>query len=415
MKGYYMKTVYFLFVPLILLNTGSSLISQDVKRDTGKMIEYKNEFYDSVTIVADSFRMDKEDPEIKFMMDFSGYEFPTNMSLYKTYWHNEPVSQAISGMCWCYCTTSYLESEVYRIHGKKLKLSELYTVYWEYVEKATRFVRERGDSEFGEGSESNAVTRNWKKYGIVPAEAYTGFKTGQIFHDHRDMFDEMDTYLKYVKEHNLWNEEVVIGTIKSILNHYIGVPPQKIKVDGKEMTPKEYLEKVVRLNLNDYIQFLSLLEKPYYQQVEFPVPDNWWHSEEYYNVPLDEFMSIIKSAVREGYAICIGGDVSEAGYDPHTEVAVVPSFDIPAGYIDEYSRQFRFSNKTTEDDHGIHLVGYYEKDGKDWYLIKDSGSGSRNGPHWGYYFYHEDYVKLKMLSLMVHKDAAEEILKKFRK
>jgi bleomycin hydrolase len=229
------------------------------------------------------------------------------------------------------------------------------------------------------------------------------------------MFDEMDTYLKYVKKHNLWNVEVVIGTIRSILNHYIGVPPEKIMVDGKEMTPKQYLEKVVRLNLDDYVQFLSLLEKPYYQKVEFPVPDNWWLSEDYYNIPLDEFMSIIKSAIRDGHSICIGGDVSESGYDGYQEVAVVPTFDIPAEYIDEHSRQFRFSNKTTEDDHGIHLVGYYEKDGTDWYLIKDSGSGSRNGRHWGYYFYHEDYVKLKMLSFMIHKDAAKEVLNKFKK
>jgi len=57
-------------------------------------------------------------------------------------------------------------------------------------------------------------------------------------------------------------------------------------------------------------------------------------------------------------------------------------------------------------------VGYLEKDGKDWYLIKDSGSGSRNNPHPGYYFYSEDYVKLKMLGITVHKDFVKDLLKK---
>jgi len=47
-----------------------------------------------------------------------------------------------------------------------------------------------------------------------------------------------------------------------------------------------------------------------------------------------------------------------------------------------------------------------------WYLIKDSGSGSRNGENKGYYFYHEDYVKLKIMTFTVHKDAARDILKK---
>jgi bleomycin hydrolase len=99
---------------------------------------------------------------------------------------------------------------------------------------------------------------------------------------------------------------------------------------------------------------------------------------------------------------------------PDSDVAIVPSFDIPSEYIDESARQFRFSNKTTTDDHGIHLVGFLNKDGKDWYLIKDSGSGSRDGQNKGYYFYHEDYVKLKMLSFMAHKDAVKDLLDKFR-
>jgi bleomycin hydrolase len=408
-----MRYSYFLLFIFCICLISDVLWSQELKKDTGHFIEYKNFFLDSVTAIADSFREKPKEPKIKFKMDFSGYDLPTKMDLYTIYWHNDPIAQSQSGMCWCFCTTSYMESEIYRLFKQKIKLSELYTVYWEYIEKTRRFVEMRGDSEFGQGSESNAVIRMWKKYGIVPIEAYTGLKPDQIFHDHREMYQEMNNYLQYVKENNLWNEEVVLGTISSILNHYIGKPPEKIMVDGKEMTPQQYLKTVVRLNLDDYVQFLSLLEKPYYEKVEFPVPDNWWHSQDYYNIPLNEFVVIIKNAIRNGFTVCIGGDVSEAGYDPYTEVAMVPTFDIPADFIDEYSRQFRFTNKTTKDDHGIHLVGYYEKDGKDWYLIKDSGSGSRNGPHWGYYFYHEDYVKLKMLSFMVHREVAKEILAKF--
>jgi bleomycin hydrolase len=49
--------------------------------------------------------------------------------------------------------------------------------------------------------------------------------------------------------------------------------------------------------------------------------------------------------------------------------------------------------------------------GTDWYLIKDSGAGSRNNNHPGYYFYHEDYTKLKMLGFMVHRDMVEDLLK----
>jgi bleomycin hydrolase len=192
------------------------------------------------------------------------------------------------------------------------------------------------------------------------------------------------------------------------------VPPLEVTVEGKKYSPKEYLNDYLKLNLNDYVDILSYLQRPYYQQVEYEVPDNWWHSNVYYNVPLDVFMSSLKNAVRNGYTVALGGDVSEAGYVSWQKVGIVPTFDIPSEYIDESARQFRFSNGTTTDDHGIHLVGYKEKDGVDWYLIKDSGAGSRNTGDKGYYFYHEDYVKLKIMDFMVHRSAVEDVLEKFK-
>ena len=90
--------------------------------------------------------------------------------------------------------------------------------------------------------------------------------------------------------------------------------------------------------------------------------------------------------------------------------------NIPSEFIDEHARQFRFSNGTTTDDHAIHLIGYkIDDNGEWWFLIKDSGSGSRNGNFPGYYFYHEDYVKLKMMTFTIHKDAVKETLKKINK
>jgi bleomycin hydrolase len=110
--------------------------------------------------------------------------------------------------------------------------------------------------------------------------------------------------------------------------------------------------------------------------------------------------------------VCIGGDTSEPGLEGHAGIAVIPTFDIPAAFIDESARQFRFTNKTTTDDHGIHVVGCTTVEGSDWFLIKDSGSGSRNNAHRGYYFYREDYIKLKMMGLTVHRDMASDLLKK---
>jgi bleomycin hydrolase len=398
----------FLFLLFVLISIS---LAQTDRKDKAIFIESKNEFWDSVKVTIDQFNKKNEPSKKTFKLDFSSIKGPVSSNEFTQYWHSPPVSQASTNTCWCFSTTSFFESEIYRLTKRKIKLSEMFTVYHEYIEKARRFVKEKGNSAFAEGSESNAVSRMWKMYGIVPEEAYTGMKPGQIFHDHSKMYTELNAYLQSVKATNNWNEEAVISTVKSIMNSYIGEPPQSVNVDGKKMTPKEYFEKVVKLNVDDYIELMSLMEKPYYEFVEYEVPDNWWHSKDYYNVPLDVYMSSLKKVVRNGYSACIGGDVSEPGIDGHAGMAVVPSFDIPSSAIDENARQMRFSNGTTGDDHGIHLVGYKEMDGKDWYLIKDSGSGSRNNTHPGYYFYHEDYVKLKMLGFMVHKDAVKGLVK----
>jgi bleomycin hydrolase len=200
-----------------------------------------------------------------------------------------------------------------------------------------------------------------------------------------------------------------------MLNHYLGEPPAEFTYEGKKYTPASYLKDYLKINPDDYVDIMSLKEKPYYHQVEYEVSDNWWHDSSYYNVPLDVFMETIKQSIKNGIGMAIGGDVSEVGYDGWHNAAIVPSFDIPSEYINDDAREFRFNNGTTGDDHGIHLIGYQNRNGRTWFLIKDSGAGSRNGNAKGYYFYDEDYVKLKIIDFMVHKDAVIDLLAKFNK
>ncbi len=365
-------------------------------------------------------KLDKEAKEKLFFMDQSKMTLPNKMNLYTTFWANPTISQGNTGSCWCFSTTSFYESEIYRLHKKKVKLSEMFTVYNEYIAKAKGFVQSRGESLFAQGSEGNAVKRSFKQNGIVPESEYIGLKNGRKFYTHEKMFNEMHSYLAKVKENNAWNQQEVVATIKSIMNHYMGVPPTSFVVDGKKYTPQTYLKEYCELNPDDYIELTSVKSEPYWKTVEYKVPDNWWHSKDYYNVPLDTYMKILKEAIHDGYTMSIGGDVSEAGFLRSTNVAMVPTFDIPSEYIDEDARVFRFLNGSTTDDHGMHLIGYYtDKAGQDWYLIKDSSSGSRNNdeaaPEFGHYFFSSDYIKLKMMGFTVHKDVLKKYMSKFGK
>jgi len=356
----------------------------------------------------------KEDSATVLRAALPEQALPDGPGSFDSAFHFEPQAQYYTGTCWAYAATSYLESEAHRISGRKIKLSEMHTVYYEYLEKARRFVQERGASHFGEGYQHNAVTRMWKQYGAVPLDAYRGIVAEDGLHDHIRMYREMRSFLDYVKKEDIWDEKWVLSVIAEILDKYMGPPPLEFTYKRKKYTPGTFVEKVLKVNPDDYVGFISTMKQPFFTKGEFEVEDNWWHDKGYNNIPLDLFYDTLLSVVKSGYSVAIGGDVSEPGKNFRQDVAFVPTFDIPADYIDQSSREYRIASGSTGDDHGIHLLGWAEKEGKNWFLIKDSGRSARHGRFEGYYFFREDYIRLKMLSYMVHKDAVKEVLEKIK-
>ncbi|HRD02728.1 MAG TPA: C1 family peptidase [Candidatus Saccharicenans sp.] len=346
-------------------------------------------------------------------IDFSTVSHPAAVTDFQQVFHLPPVKQHRTGTCWCFATTSFLESELKRLGHGEIKLSEMYTVYWQYVEKARRFIQEKGKSALGEGSEANAVTTMMKQYGAVPASAYTGLLPGQTEHDHSKLFAEIRNYLDFCQKNEYWDEEKALAYVQIILNKYLGEPPTTIEVNGQKMTPKEYLDNVLQLPLDDYVCFMSFKYLPFYTKGEYKAPDNWWHSQDYYNVPLDEFYQALVNSLEKGYSLSLGGDVSEPGISGEEGLAIIPTFDILPSLINQDSREFRFYNRTSTDDHAIHAVGLTQHDDRTWFLIKDSGGGAHRGPFKGYEMFRDDFVKLKMLTFMVHKDAVPDLLAKF--
>ena len=74
-------------------------------------------------------------------------------------------------------------------------------------------------------------------------------------------------------------------------------------------------------------------------------------------------------------------------------------------------RQQQYNNKTTTDDHGMHITGLYEEaNGTKYFLVKNSW-GTGNYPE-GYLYVSENYFKLKTINIYLHKDAIPGDIKK---
>jgi hypothetical protein len=79
--------------------------------------------------------------------------------------------------------------------------------------------------------------------------------------------------------------------------------------------------------------------------------------------------------------------------------------DAAPGGPDQAVRQTDLEQGRTTDDHLVLAVDHRVVDGHDWYLIKNShgtGSGRR-----GYVWVRGDYMALRVLAVMVHRDALD--------
>jgi bleomycin hydrolase len=233
----------------------------------------------------------RETPESKdstfLAADLSAFAHPTDPLEFTQIFHLPPVMQGKTGTCWSFAATSLLESELRRQGKAVVKLSEMHTVYWEYVEKARRFLREKGNSFLGQGSEPNSALARIKQYGLVRESDYPGLLDGRTSHDHGPLFRELRDHLAGLAAKNTWDETSGLAGVRAILDRHLGRPPDRIDVDGRSLTPLEYLASL-GLVPDDYVSFVSFMYLPFYTQGEYKVPDNWWHSGEYRNLPLYE-------------------------------------------------------------------------------------------------------------------------------
>ena len=323
-------------------------------------------------------------------------------------------SQGRTGTCWCFATTSFIESEALR-QGKGLfDISEMYTVHNTYTAKAVKYIRYHGNTSFSEGGQAHDVLNSVRKFGLVPENVYPGLNYGKKKHNHEELFDVIDGMLKGLLKSKMRPiSEQWLPSFNAILDNYLGKKPETFKYKGKTYTPQQFAKDIVGFNPDDYIEFTSYKTYPYYQKVDLELPDNWSHNL-YYNIPVNDLMAIIDNALNTGYSVDWDGDVSEDEFNHRNGTAVL-SLDDSDGIIlngIETMRQKTFDDQTTTDDHLMHLTGIAkDKNGSIFYLTKNSW-GENSNKYGGYLYMSKWFVQLKTLAIMVHKDAIPKDLRK---
>lgn len=311
-------------------------------------------------------------------------------------------------ICWSFATSSFLESEMARLKMEPVRLSVLYPMYCAFLEKARRYAITRGGSRFAAGDLFHGILDTYERYGLMPASAY-GDKPNQQALDHTKLYAELEQLMAKIKEKENWKESRVLDDTREILNKHLGEPPKTFSYNGKIHTSKSFLDNVVRLPWKDYILITSFEYAPFDTFIELKVPDNWQHRSNYFNVPLNVFYDSLRTAVQSGFTVAVDADYTEPSYQQTKRYGIIPDFDIPWRNISQEAREFRFANGSTTDDHLMQIVGYRNFSGQDWFLLKDSWRVAWQNNNKGYVFFHESYIKLKVLAFLVHRDAVPMI------
>jgi len=315
-------------------------------------------------------------------------------------------NQGRTGTCWCFATTSFLESELQRIHGKAYDLSEMFTVRNTTIEKAKRYVEAGGKAVFGEGGLSHDVIAMIREHGIVPQESYTGLQEGKQRHSHGGMFRKVKGAIKgFVEENGRRFKKKEAEAVAAVVDGHLGAAPTEVTVDGKKMTPQQYATDFLKIPLNDYVEVMSYSYAPFHQKATLTVRDNWMKYDGYLNVPIDEFMKTFDNALEKGYSVAVDIDVSEKTYRPSDGIGTLTDDLEKQGAVTQKVRDAMFKDKRTTDDHLLHIVGVARNEaGKRFYLTKDSW-GKNHGKLKGYRMLSENYIRAKVLAFMIHKDA----------
>ncbi len=347
-------------------------------------------------------------------------------------------NQNRSSTCWSFSSLAFLESELLRQGKGEYDLSEMFVVHHTMADRAERYVRLHGDNSFSPGGSFYDVVYCMNNYGLVPQEAMNGIMYGDTLPVHNELDAVAEAYVNAIAKGKLTKlTPVWMNGLNAIYDTYLGKCPEKFSYKGKEYTPLTFA-KSLGLNADDYVSLTSYTHHPFYKKFAIEIQDNWRNAESW-NLPIDEFMTVIENAVNNGYTVAWGSDVREDGFT-RDGIAVVPQMNrtdltgsdmarwtgltmadkrkeltskpMPEMDITQEMRQKAFNNWETTDDHGMLIYGMAkDQNGKEYYMVKNSWG--TNNKYKGTWYASKAFVKYKTMNILVHKDALpKEIAKK---
>lgn len=260
-------------------------------------------------------------------------------------------NQKQSGRCWMFAAYNVFRLEVMKkLNLENMELSQNYPLFYDKLEKSNFFLENilsTLDEELssrlmahllkdpiGDGGQWNMFVGLTKKYGVCPKELmpetscssstremdrYITLKLRQGACALRKLHEEGKSIDELRKK-----KEDILSSIYQILVLSLGKPPvaftyETIDKDKKfvrvsDITPKEFFDRYVGIDLDDYVSVINAptKDKPFYRSFTVSYLGNIVGEKvRYVNLPIEELKELVVRQLSSGEVVWFGSDVGQ--------------------------------------------------------------------------------------------------------
>ena len=259
------------------------------------------------------------------------------------------MDQKSSGRCWLFASMNIMRERVAKkCNMERFELSNAYISFWDKIEKINYFLEAAVDSSdipagervvdflmdgMGDGGQWDMMVSIVKKYGVVPQEVMPD--NAQMTGTHRHMalinsrlrkdMIELRRMKAEGKDTESRKNEMLASYFKALCILY-GEPPKTFDFTYEDkdkefhadrgLTPNEFYEKYVELDLGDYVSLINSPtgDKPFGRSYTVKYLGSAVEGEvKYLNLPIEEIERLAVEQMKSGEPVWFGSDCGKYG------------------------------------------------------------------------------------------------------
>lgn len=365
------------------------------------------------------------------------------------------TNQKQSGRCWMFAALNTFRYKLNKdFNLKDFELSQTYTFFWDKLEKSNYFLEniiktkdEHIDSRIvrfllsmpqQDGGQWDMLVSIIDKYGVVPKSSMP-----DVFHSTNST--ALNTYLnkllrKTAYELRSMNEngrsiedlrkykEKVLDEIYTYLCATLGEPPKTVDFEfyneEKEfvrdmgLTPKQFYDKYVGVDLHEYISLINAptKDKPYHKTFTVDFLGNVVGGKEvkYINVTMEELKNAAIAQIKDGVSVWFGCDVGQS-LEGQLGIMDLDIFDINSSFGIDFtmSKEVALDYSDSLMTHAMVLSGVNILDGKSNRWKVENSWGEERGDK-GYYLMTDEWMDRYTYQVVINKKyLPKDLVEKF--